>query len=596
MATPVEIALNLTKQGDGAVKAADELTQAHEAALVLGDAALKAEREQARWNATLEQLSTAGLERLEAQLGEVIAETEKAGGSTAALRGRLDDVKGKLGETSDYIRRTAADYRDLDKAQGGVASGAGKLANKFVRELAPAVVALKLKSLAEQALTYAEGIKDAGERTGLTTEEVQRLTYAANQNATSFSELESGLKNLAVAAENDAEKLRALGIETKTAEGSTRPLREILGDLSQVIAETEDPTKRTSLAVQFLGRSGQQLVPLLSQGRVALKEFGDEAERSGRVISDETVARLDAAKQRLDDFSQRVTIFSASAVSAFMDVGEGMGQIAADIANALSGLPSFAEGLDFVASSASGVANAQGSINSEVERGIRLLIEFKRAAQEAYERDQQDKDMTAIERANKRIAAEEEAQRTPEQKAAAARTARESQFDREVYSIDRMPNRENAAAARALLEKERDLDLAKIDAEAKAERARLDAEAQTKRDAATTARRETESGQILGLVGADAPGLRAGAQSIGASAKAAGDTKVFEAAKRLDEAARAAAEGGTTQREAEALAAALDNLLAVVTAQGKESASLRASVARINTQVAGLLARANTKG
>jgi hypothetical protein len=44
------------------------------------------------------------------------------------------------------------------------------------------------------------------------------------------------------------------------------------------------------------------------------------------------------------------------------------------------------------------------------------------------------------------------------------------------------------------------------------------------------------------------------------------------------------------------VAEALDNLLAALQVQGKESAALKAALARVQTQVAGIMARTNTKG
>lgn len=588
--TPVEIALNLTKSGDGATQAASELEQANAAAVTLGDAALEAERKQARWNQALEQLSTAGLERLETQLTEVITQTEKAGGSTTALRQRLDDVQSRLAQTGEILKRTAADYRNLGQATEAAAKPTSALAG-LLPTLGGAAVAMKLKGMADQALAYAEGIKDASERTGLAIEEVQRLTYAADQNAASFAELETGLKTLAVAMEQQPEKLAEIGVQARNADGSMRPLRAVLGDLSQVIAETEDPTRRTSIAVQFLGRSGQQLIPLMSQGREALRAFGDEAERAGRVLSSTTVRDLEDAKQRLENFQQS-TIIGTARVAEFFS--PNFWQKDAPIAAlALLGMDQAAENLAASFREASPEAFA-----SQVVTATARLDAMKRAAEAArtaalavFERDQQAADMSAIERANKRIAEEEAAKRTPEQKAEVARAERQAQFDREIYSVDRMPNRENAARARSVLERERDLDLAKIDAEAKAERERLNAEA------ATRANSEAERGLAArgGELGARA---QAGVAVARTTPAASANPALRTALDAADKAAAAAREGGATEAEVARLVEALGELSTLVSQLGGESPALKAlgrEVSRLKTEMAGLKSRANSK-
>ena len=587
MPTPVEIALNLTKTGDGATEAAKELNLANEAAQTLVDKAVEAERIQQRWNQSLESLSTAGLEKVEAQLTAVIAETEKAGGSTVALQAKLGDVQQKLVSTADAARNTAASYRELDKGAGAANTGSANLASTLVRQLAPAAAALKLKSLAMEALSYAEGIKDAGERTGITTEEVQRLTYAANQNATSWSELEAGLKNLAVASQTNADKLAALGIATTDSAGQTRPLRDILGDLSEVIAQTEDPTKRTAIAVEFLGRSGQALIPLMSQGRAALKAFGDEAQRTGRVIDSETIKKLDESKQRLEDFNQTVTILSAKAVEKFMDYGEWIGSTWGNVFNKLDGLD-WSSPADKATASQERVRTKAEEINAALDRQKQKA----REALEAFNALQDTGNMSAIERANKRISEEADSKRTPEEKAAAARQARQAQFDREVYSVDRMPNRDAATSARGLLEKERDLDLAKIDADAKAERARLDAEAEKAKNARDAAAAKATAAAAektaLETVGSQADSFQAGARKVAGDAKERGDTGLQAAAKALNDAALAAKTDGTTLEEARNLVAAAEALGKEMKARRQESAAMAALIKSATEALKGL--------
>lgn len=590
MPTPVEIALNLTKTGDGATQAATELELASQAAQTLADKAVEGERVQQKWNQSLDQLSPAGLEKIEAQLTAVIAETEKAGGSTTALQAKLGDVQQKLVSTGDAARSTAASYRDLDKGAAAANTGSSNLASTLVRQLAPAAAALKLKSLATEALAYAEGIKDAGERTGVTTDEVQRLTYAANQNATSWSELESGLKNLAVQVEGNEAKLTALGISAKDTEGKARPLRDILGDFAEVVANTEDPTKRTALAVQFLGRSGQSLVPLLLQGRAGLKAFGDEAERTGRVIDSGTIKKLDESKQRLDDFNQRVTIISGQLAAHFMELGEQIGETAADFLNGLEGLP---DGIAATAEkAAAGIGTAEAKTRSQIEQTIATLARLKQARIEAYDQGADTAANEILRKANETIEADAEAKRTPEEKAARARSAREGQYQQDVTNIRGRTAPENQAAATDLLTRARDIDLAKIEADAKAERARLDAEAAKKtanaEAAATKAKASQDEQAALGSVGAQAGAFQAGARTVAGEARERGDTGLQSAAKALNDAALAAQIDGTTLEEARNLVAAAENLGKEMKARKQESATMAALLKSATEALKGL--------
>lgn len=132
MATPVEIAIALTKQGDGATRAADELQLANDAANALADSALAGERAQQKWNRSLEQLSTEGLQRLEAQLAQVVAETGKAGGSTAALQQRLVEVRAQITATGEASKRATEEVGRFAQS----ADNAGSRLNRAQREMA----------------------------------------------------------------------------------------------------------------------------------------------------------------------------------------------------------------------------------------------------------------------------------------------------------------------------------------------------------------------------------------------------------------------------------------------------------------------------
>jgi hypothetical protein len=168
------------------------------------------------------------------------------------------------------------------------------------------------------AANEADKIGDTSQKLGITADSLQRLGFAASASESDFSTLAGGLQILQINAAKAAEgskELRAAfgGIELKNAAGQIRPANELLADLADKIALLPDNASRTALAVATLGRSGKELVPLLSGGSAGLARLGDEAARLGIVMDDAAIA----AGGRFDDAMKRLRASLTGARNAF---------------------------------------------------------------------------------------------------------------------------------------------------------------------------------------------------------------------------------------------------------------------------------------
>lgn len=142
-----------------------------------------------------------------------------------------------------------------------------------------APLALATKSFADAG----SEINDMAARTGVGTDALQELGYAARQSGSSLGTVERGIRMMQKQAK---------------AEG-TSP-EEMFMRMADQIGAIEDPTQRAAFALKHFGRVGTELIPMMANGRAGLEEMRQKARELGIVMSAEDVAAADELGDSLD--------------------------------------------------------------------------------------------------------------------------------------------------------------------------------------------------------------------------------------------------------------------------------------------------------
>lgn len=129
-------------------------------------------------------------------------------------------------------------------------------------------------------------------RTGVSVETLSGLGFAAEQSGSNIDALEKGFKGLAktTAAVHQGNKLveqslTELGIDAKAfAELSPDDQLKTLAD---ALKNVENPGRRAAYAMQLMGKSGADMLPLLMAGREGIEAMQAEAASLGFVMSSE---------------------------------------------------------------------------------------------------------------------------------------------------------------------------------------------------------------------------------------------------------------------------------------------------------------------
>ena len=84
-----------------------------------------------------------------------------------------------------------------------------------------------------------------------------------------------------------------LGASVMNADGSLRDSDTVYWEVIDALGKIENETERDALAMQILGKSAQELNPLIEQGAERIQELGDQAREAGYVVSDEMLNAYD---------------------------------------------------------------------------------------------------------------------------------------------------------------------------------------------------------------------------------------------------------------------------------------------------------------
>lgn len=224
---------------------------------------------------------------------------------TTQLRRAMDQVDKQVNQNSSSIQKA------LGKIDGGVAA----LGNGF-KSLLPALGVAALVGFAKSSLAAAADIGEMAEQLGISTDALQTYQFAAGQSGVKAEEMQTAVarltRTIGDASNGNSEAIKSfrdLGIGILDAGGNLRTTEAILNDIADAIERTEDPAKRAAAAVDFFGKSGQKLLPLLSGGSAGIRAFTAEARAAGQVISNALIKDADAAADKMAALNAQIQKF-----------------------------------------------------------------------------------------------------------------------------------------------------------------------------------------------------------------------------------------------------------------------------------------------
>ncbi len=193
-----------------------------------------------------------------------------------------------------------------------------------------------LMAMTKQAATYGDEIAKASKKTGMATEDISRLRYAAERSGVGFGGLESALARMARSASEAAggaemysEAYDRLGVSVTDANGELKGGEQLFREVAEGLKNVDNATERAALAQEIFGRSGAQLLPLLNEGEAGIKKLGDRAEELGMVLSGKAAKDSERFNDALEDLKDTGTTIA-------MTLGQTLMPTIAEIAEKVS--------------------------------------------------------------------------------------------------------------------------------------------------------------------------------------------------------------------------------------------------------------------
>lgn len=232
---------------------------------------------------------------------------------TAPLRGIFGKVKAaSAGITGALDRVGLPVFTNSLKNVGGAIGGVGSAVASSTQRLLGLGATLGLTTAALnlffQGFADATGaIGDTAERTGISRERFQELSFAAKLTGSSAETLGGALQKMQInvgaataGSKELKEMFKGLGINIKDASGKLKSSDALFDTFVDRISKIKDPSLQAQAAVKIFGKSATELLPLIRGGGAGIKEMADEARRLGLVISDSAVREGETFGDTLD--------------------------------------------------------------------------------------------------------------------------------------------------------------------------------------------------------------------------------------------------------------------------------------------------------
>lgn len=239
-----------------------------------------------------------------------------------------------LSRAETQLKGTTAAMTKAEMAAAKTGTAAGGIGPKFMLVAAAATAATTgIYNLIKKTSDFGSKIFDASQKTGLSTETLSALKFAAEQSGASFEQATKGITRFSIlmgeaasGSEKAAAKLKDLNVSsTDLTTGFTQAIL--------AIAQMPPGIEQTMAASDAFGKKlGAELIPMIQSFDGNLPGLMDKLKGTGILMSTEAAQASDKfgdALKRLED--QVGAIGRSFAVSLMPQISEAMEQVAAEL-------------------------------------------------------------------------------------------------------------------------------------------------------------------------------------------------------------------------------------------------------------------------
>lgn len=264
--------------------------------------------------------------KAQTEVGERLKETGEGQEQYDALTREIISCKEELVNLMVKAEESQSAMKRIGEAAETISNATGKMAEK-TRTLSGAAAGVlgTIGGLAVKAGQTVDDLNTLAKQTGISTEELQKMQYAADLIDVPVDTITGSLrklkKNMTSTSKDTQAAWEQLGVTLKDdVTGEFRNIDDVFYDTIQGLSEIDNETERDIVAMQLFGKSADELAGILDDGGEALKRLGEEAKNKGVIISQED---LDAANEMNDSLDR----LKAEATGTFAQLGTEVAQM-----------------------------------------------------------------------------------------------------------------------------------------------------------------------------------------------------------------------------------------------------------------------------
>ena len=211
---------------------------------------------------------------------------------------KLKDLKKEYRDFGSVASQQIKAVGDKMKDVGGKIEDAGKKLAGLSG--AAAAIGGGLLKLGYDAVTSADELSTLSKQTGISTDELQKMSYASDLVDVSVEDITGALRKMKTKIDPANKTFQELGVSVTNADGSLRDATDVFYDSLTALSKIENETERDKVAMELFGKGADSLAGIIDDGGAALKAFGEEAENMGLILDEDTISALNDTNDEID--------------------------------------------------------------------------------------------------------------------------------------------------------------------------------------------------------------------------------------------------------------------------------------------------------
>lgn len=311
---------------------------------------------------------------------------DKSSEAYMGLQREIIETEHSLKELEKAAKNSNVALDKIAATADKVGAGAQKVAEKTRALSTAAAGALTaIGGLAIKSAATADDLNTMAKQTGFSTAELQKMQYASDRIDVSMETIASASAKLTKKMASGSSAFEDLGVRITNADGSMRSSTEVFYDTIEALSGMENETERDAAAMEIFGKSATELSGVIDDGGAALKEYGEEAEKAGLILSQETLDGMNEINDEIDRLKAKgaasLVKAGSKALKALTPVIEKVVSVGEKVLDFIANLSpeqmKVATGILAVVAAISPVASIVSKVSSAVSGATKVLKVLK---------------------------------------------------------------------------------------------------------------------------------------------------------------------------------------------------------------------------